>query len=150
MGLSWVHSQIVRALASSPLCSLSTSCYTRPWNIESQKNFNQIKFFSVYLLYDANLYKPITVLYALCNLCEMYPRNLITPPFHKAAICGALWERNRAPWRAQRSSKTLIYRWLVSNWSPWSPRSPSVDSLAQRSVAIRSERKQIVTWSHRS
>ena len=42
MGFSWVHSQI-RALASSPLCSLSASCYTRPWNIESQKKLNQRK-----------------------------------------------------------------------------------------------------------
>ena len=40
------------------------------------KNLNQWIQFSVYLLYATNLYKPITVLFALCNLCEMYPRNL--------------------------------------------------------------------------
>ena len=79
----------------------------------------------------------------------------IMAPFHSAAICGALWERHRAPCRALRSSKMLIDRWLVSNWSPWSPKSPSVDSLAQKSVAIRSERllldridrNRIANWS---
>ena len=72
------------------------------------------------------------------------------PPFHWAAIYGALWERHGAPCAALRSSKALIDHRLVSNWSPWSARSPSVDSLAQRSVAIRSESKQIATWSYRS
>ena len=60
-----------------------------------------------------------------------------------AALCeSAMW--------AQRSLKTLIDRWLVLNWSSSSLRSPSVDSLALRSVAIRSELKQIASWSHRT
>ena len=63
MGLSWVHIQI-RVLAPPPsLCSISTSRYTRPWNIESK--------FSVYLLYDANLCKPLPYCmhYVTCVKC---------------------------------------------------------------------------------
>ena len=66
-------------------------------------------------------------------------------------------KRHRAPCRAQRSSKALIDRWLVSNWSPWSPRSPSVDSLAQRLgrsvqsanrlLLDRIDRTRIANWS---
>ena len=132
-------------------------CVTRPQWIKYKKTHQTVckgmsvftihcinkSYVSMYIM-QSNCTPPITSFPALSFFIRL------RPPFHQAAICGALWERHRAPCRALRSSKALIDRWLVSNWSPWSPRLPSVDSPAQRSVAIRSERKQIATWSHRS